>query len=170
MSGLKINPVNQSSTQPFGPTHELFNGLNAQGSQIADIEKRLRGIEQANIAVDSLCKSYKDLHSYRIISLISIPICLSVVYLVVLLYLNVTLGQVEWLLKILFGSTVFGLVFEAFWLPNKIKEMNKRISDQNNSHESLVKDISSIKLSIESLRQPEQQEKKKQSPKKQKAT
>jgi hypothetical protein len=55
-------------------------------------------------------------------------------------------------------------------LPNKIKEMNKRISDQNNSHESLVKDISSIKLSIESLRQPEQQEKKKQSPKKQKAT
>lgn len=169
MSGLKINPVDQSSTQqPFGPTHELFNGLNTQGSKIADIENRLRGIEHANIAVDSLCKAYKDLHSYRIISLISIPICLSVVYLFVLLYLNVTLGQVEWLLKWLFGSTVVGLVFEAFWLPNKIKDMNQRISDQNNMHESLVKDISSIKLSIDLIQQPEQsrQQEKKSAPRK----
>ncbi|RJP85616.1 MAG: hypothetical protein C4518_16095 [Desulfobacteraceae bacterium] len=141
------SPVDQSTpATTFGPSHEIFNAINSLQKEINELHKKYESVSVLAQTSEVLCMAYKDLHTKRIIFLLMpLPVMLLAVS-VILWACNYNFEEFGSIIKTaLFGSAV-ALIIEAFWFPNKIKEMDRQIGSclkNNGNIENNIKEIES---------------------------
>jgi hypothetical protein len=151
MVEIQILPSGQSSTPSFGQTHDIFNGLTTLANSHNEIEKRVMRVELICEKTDTLVLAYKDLHSKRIVFLVTTTVAFLVFSIVCMFLTGIPWGSYDWILKLVLGVSSVGLVIEALWFPNKIKEIDRSVTDGRKTVDRLRTEVDELKAKIEKI-------------------
>lgn len=144
MNQSKINALDLSTNPTHTPYIELTSVVIQQGGELQKITIELQQLRKQSENADRLANAFDMLYKIRIISLISVPIVFTFMCGVYLFVFARDNDLVITTTKFLFGGSTIGLLFEAFWLPNKHKEFDKNISKIKENQESTTRRINDI--------------------------
>ncbi len=154
MKPLKDIVPTDSSIPTFGPTHEIFTAINAFSNDLGTIKREIAEIKERSSQIDVVCKAYKDLHAYRLIFLISTTALFVISSFGVMYLIGSKYPELDFILRLIAGTTGIGLIVECFYLPSKIRDHDKQLTDLRGRWESCKRDIDEVTSKLPDKAQP----------------
>jgi len=130
--------------QSFGPYHEMFDGLTAQGKDIASIKSVISGMEKEYLKVDALCKAFSLLYYFRVVSIVAFPLIIATGFTV---FLVVSGSELSWVKNFASYFTAFGcivFIYDLITSSKKISGFDQKITAIEATNKELEQKMKNI--------------------------